>query len=681
MRFVALLLLFLPLLGQGQKIDPNNILIARDRWGTPHIFAPTDAEVAYGLAWANCEDHFYEIQASLAVGQGKLGLLQGKEGATIDYVLQAVGIRDSVRKYWPEAFSPAYRRYLDGYVQGVNAFAAAYPAEVQLRKAFPVQTEDVLCAYVASGVLFVGFGDELRSLYARKPGPEAAKGSNAFAMAPSRTTDGRTYLCGNPHFTVDGNFSFYEAHLCSEEGLNVVGALFQGAHSIALGCTPDLAWSHTWNYFDATDTWKLDVKPGKNPRYRFDGQWLPLAKKTCRMKAKVGGITFRVRKKAYASVHGPVFHIPKKGWFAVQTAALGGVRIAEQVYQTNRAKSFEEFKAVFRQQQLPMFNTVYADRASNIFYVCNARFPLRAEGFDPSKPMRGDTSATLWRGLTPFSALPQVANPDCGFVYNTNNSPYLSACAEIGPKLPAAFDGRPGQNNRALRFRELVDAHTAPFGWEDFKRLKYDCRYSPFSQTRLALSPLLALSDARYPDLADALRCVRNWDGSGAPSNCEAPVVAIALDYVFSKKGYGDEAFVKGIQADTALLVEGLRHARQYLLERHGRLQVPVDSVFRLYRNGRSFATAGFPDVLQATYFRADKSGRYRVEHGDSYIFFAAFGQAPLQSVETLLPYGASVGSALYESQLELYRQGRHKTVYFDKARTLQEAIRVYSPK
>ena len=40
------------------QIDPNTIDIVRDDYGVPHIFAPTDAEVAYGLAWAHAEDDF-----------------------------------------------------------------------------------------------------------------------------------------------------------------------------------------------------------------------------------------------------------------------------------------------------------------------------------------------------------------------------------------------------------------------------------------------------------------------------------------------------------------------------------------------------------------------------------------------------------------------------------------------
>ena len=37
-------------------IRVDKINIARDNYGVPHIFAPTDPEVAFGLAWAHAED-------------------------------------------------------------------------------------------------------------------------------------------------------------------------------------------------------------------------------------------------------------------------------------------------------------------------------------------------------------------------------------------------------------------------------------------------------------------------------------------------------------------------------------------------------------------------------------------------------------------------------------------------
>lgn len=69
------------------QINSGNIQIARDKWGVPHIFAKTDPEVAYGLAYAHAEDDFKTIQLTFLAGKGMLGRLRGKEGASVDYVV------------------------------------------------------------------------------------------------------------------------------------------------------------------------------------------------------------------------------------------------------------------------------------------------------------------------------------------------------------------------------------------------------------------------------------------------------------------------------------------------------------------------------------------------------------------------------------------------------------------
>jgi len=53
-------------------IHTEQINIARDSFGVPHIFAPTDAEVAYGLAWAHAEDDFATMQMLILTGKGKV---------------------------------------------------------------------------------------------------------------------------------------------------------------------------------------------------------------------------------------------------------------------------------------------------------------------------------------------------------------------------------------------------------------------------------------------------------------------------------------------------------------------------------------------------------------------------------------------------------------------------------
>ncbi|HNB54802.1 MAG TPA: penicillin acylase family protein [Anaerolineales bacterium] len=47
------------LLPLGEQYD---VRILRDEWGIPHVFGVTDADAAFGLAYAHAEDDFLLIQ-------------------------------------------------------------------------------------------------------------------------------------------------------------------------------------------------------------------------------------------------------------------------------------------------------------------------------------------------------------------------------------------------------------------------------------------------------------------------------------------------------------------------------------------------------------------------------------------------------------------------------------------
>ena len=73
------------------QINPKNIDIVRDQYGIPHIFAKTDAELSYGLAWANAEDDFNTIQEAYLAGNAMLSRHIGLKGATAEFITQFIG--------------------------------------------------------------------------------------------------------------------------------------------------------------------------------------------------------------------------------------------------------------------------------------------------------------------------------------------------------------------------------------------------------------------------------------------------------------------------------------------------------------------------------------------------------------------------------------------------------------
>jgi hypothetical protein len=83
------------------------------------------------------------------------------------------------------------------------------------------------------------------------------KGSNSFAVAPSRSADGYTRLDINSHQPWEGPVSWYEARLQSEEGWDMVGGVFPGTPVVLHGHNRNLGWAHTVNSPDLVDIYKL----------------------------------------------------------------------------------------------------------------------------------------------------------------------------------------------------------------------------------------------------------------------------------------------------------------------------------------------------------------------------------------------------------------------------------------
>ncbi|RMG78146.1 MAG: acylase, partial [Bacteroidetes bacterium] len=274
------------------QINPDRISIARDQWGVPHIFAPTDREVAYGLAWATAEDDFKTMQELLLPVRGLSGQVFGRSGAEADVGVHLMDLDNLVGDRYEGDLSPEFRDYLEAYVAGVNAYARAHPKEVLHKKLFPVTGQDVIKGYIVGMALLSGVHRDISRIMGGKLETDklpSGEGSNAIAVSARKTTDGKTYLAINSHQPLEGLNSWYEAHLCSDEGLNILGATFAGGVTIFLGANEYLGWGHTVNHPDFADIYQLTMHPKKKNMYRFDGQWEKLEPFHTKARLKVLG--------------------------------------------------------------------------------------------------------------------------------------------------------------------------------------------------------------------------------------------------------------------------------------------------------------------------------------------------------------------------------------------------------
>src|SRR6188768_699626 len=117
--YTALFFIFSSDVFSQTRIDPSGIDIVRDHFGVPHIFAKTDAEVSYGLAWAQAEDDFKSLQEVILPAKGLMAAVQGKKGAAGDYAFALFRCKEITEEKW-NALTPAFVKLINGYVQGLN---------------------------------------------------------------------------------------------------------------------------------------------------------------------------------------------------------------------------------------------------------------------------------------------------------------------------------------------------------------------------------------------------------------------------------------------------------------------------------------------------------------------------------------------------------------------------------
>ena len=690
MRYLCLFSFLLCILSSNAQysnapiIRTEQINIARDSFGVPHIFAPTDAEVAYGLAWAHAEDDFATMQMLILTGKGKVATHLGKKGAPIDFVFGLLNTKATVIAQMNQ-FDPKFIQLLKGYLLGLEAYAKAHPDKVLNKHVFPITIEEYLASAAFSVAIFCGVDKALpKILNGTIPKLEGftGEGSNAFAINAKKSTSNETMLVINAHQPIEGPTAFYEAHLQSEEGWNILGGLFPGAPMIFHGVTPNLAWAHTVNFQDKIDIYQLETSKSHPGEYKVDGNWLKLEKR--KIKLNIKGIPIPIYKTVYQSIYGPTVATPKGEFFSMRLPALMDAGALQQWYAMNKATNFNEFKAALEQNHLPMFNIMYADKADNIFYISNGKMPYRNKdtSYHWSSTLPGNTKATLWNEFKPLNALPQMTNPKSGYLFNANHSPFL-ASSELDNLNSTNFDVNDGyetyHNNRSRRAKDLID-QLDKISYEDIKRIKFDRQLPnpilfPYGFTA---DSMFMVDENKYPQLASIITTLKNWDHNAVAESKGALIYNLAY--------YNVPVVMEGRNKDKLTIEEAVKVYQiiyDFLQKNYGRTDLTLGDVQRLVRGKENWPQGGMPDVLAAVMSEPFGKDKRKMNSGDAYINFVRFSKnGGLPMIESVNTFGASFneGDKHFNDQRAMYQAQQLKRMSLDKTEVLQKAVRQYHP-
>jgi len=668
--FIVVTLFIMP--SHAQPTDDVEILW--DEWGVPHIYAPDDAGLFYGFGWAQAHLHADVLLELYAQSRGRAAEYAGGSFLESDIEVQTWGVPELAAAGYDD-LSDEYRAYLDAFAAGFNAYAADHLHEIDdtWEAVLPVLPTDI----VAHGIrtlrfLFVGGGARGVARQWQRGDltpviPEPVAGSNGWTISPSNSASGNAMLVANPHQPWEGWGRWTEAHLNSPT-THLYGAALLGSGTIGVGFNEHLGWTHTVNVHDGWDLYELTLV---DDGYLFDGEVLPfdVTEKTLRIRQDDGAFE-EMNLTVKQSVHGPIVAEREDKALALRVVGDNGLAAAEQWWEMAHATNLDEFEAAMRDIRIPMFTTMYADKAGNILMVSNGLVPVRGQGdwafwsnqtvAEAGTPsiIAGDRSDLLWTEYHPYEDLPRLLNPESGWMQNANETPFTTTLpipfseSDFPPyMLPEPFILP--RSPHALRLLAGDDSIT----YDELVGYKFS---TYVETTRWILDDLIAAARERdNPVLNRAVEVLSEWDRTTQADSVGAVLYTLwSINYL---GGAGYDAFEvawdiddpintpRGL-ADPDAALNALAQSTSQLIAAgllgQATLDTPYGEVFRLRQGEYDLPASGGNDLLGTVSIitpEQDEDGKFRTVHGDSFIAIIEFGETIRANV--LLTHGNATQS------------------------------------
>ena len=564
------------------------VSVRYDERGVPHIRAKNEADLYRALGYVHAQDRLFQMEMVRRLAQGELAEILGPKLLDSDRLFRTLGIRAHAQATAAQLDpnSPSVKA-LTAYLDGINQYQDTHPApmEFDLLKipTRPFTAKDTLAV---SGYLAYSFSAAFRTepvlTYVRdqlgpdylnvfdlewnaqgvikpaattalKPrdwqqldkiaqlsqqvleaaGLPAFEGSNAWAIAGSRTASGKPLLAGDPHIGYAAPSVWYEAHL-SAPGFELYGH-HQALNPMALlGHNQEFGWSLTMFQNDDLDLIAEASNPKKPTQIWYQGQWVELQSRveTIQVRgAKAVQLTLR------RSPHGPIItdafpdsldDAPVAMWWAFLETDNP---VLDSFYELNRANTLEKARSAASKIHAPGLNVVWANAEGNIAWWAAAKLPIRPDHVNPGFILDGSTDEADKLGFYRFSDNPQEENPARGYIVSANHQPK--------PRSGVPVPGYYNLYDRAQRLDERLRDDAILWDLSNSQSVQLDSR-SGYGQR--VLEPLLPVLNSfiTIPVERAMLESLAAWDGSYT-LNGITPTVFNQLLYQLAKGAMADE--------------------------------------------------------------------------------------------------------------------------------------------
>lgn len=665
----------------------EEIVIYRDEFGVPHIWADTLAGAAYAAGYAQAEDRLEQLLQNYRLAAGTISEIAGPDLLNQDYRSRMWEHERICRENF-DKIHPKLQAACRAYVEGIQKFMSDHPQQVppwaqKLEPHHPV----MLGRFIIWGWPEGQADDDLRQAGIQRGQPEY-RGSNQWIVSPKRSAAGGVIALIDPHLSWYGPFRFYEQRMyAKDDDFALSGAAILGVPMPGLGHTQYASIAMTTGGPDTADVYEETINPENPLEYLVDGQWRKMTERveTFRVRDQNGVAEKQV---TYHATHrGPIVARQGDKAYSMAIPYIDQVGLIDELYRVHTARNLEQIKQALSSRQLMPQNVMVGTVDGDVFYVRTGRVPIRNHGLPTDRPIPGDKSAHDYAGIHDFDDLVQIANPPHGYMQNCNISP--EHLMKESPLLPAKYErtylynAEPGPaHQRARMVLELLHANDS-VTVED----ALDISFSPQVwgadewQRRLEAAWSKAPAESRSGDAARVYEQIANWNRRSDPDSRGA------ICYFAFKMALGPAAEAVEVPAELTdqQLLDALAKSAETLKAQPRGLESSYGDLFRVGRQGgdRTFPVGGgsVKEAGMATPRAISFSrGQQRIGHGGQTSTQLVILTKPPKSY-MVLPLGQSDhrDSGHWDDQAEkLFSAGKMKDTYFmDRPAVEEKATRV----